>query len=353
MRALVVLAACLGGSPEHTPKVDGPPRPARVDVPVEGPGATPRFGGDSGDTGEPPVDPPYVCPPEGVEPDPECGIVVERTSPTDRASDVDVFTSVSFWLSGADPTARIGMDEVPGRSRVLGERVEFTPEAPLSAATEHTARLCSCGVESTITFTTGHPLGTPVSDPTTLAGRTWTLDLAAGRLRAPAGLDTLFAPYLRAAVLLEVTDAPATALAVRTGWTRPGVSEQDPCSPTTDLTADFTVNPNLVAGPADGWFPNVVPTRAEGVIVTGTWTWDGERLVDATWSGVVDTAPWAALADPEDPGSFCAALAPLGGTCEACRDGSTWCLRMTIEALEGRDGGPSPLAAVPAPCDAR
>lgn len=289
---------------------------------------------------------PYACP--RGEPDPGCLASVEETTPPARATGVDADEPVTFWLSAEDRGARASLDGVAGTSHNFGERVVFEPDEPLASNAPYVARLCSCDVETTLTFTTGVVLGTPVADPGRLVGRTWSFDLSTGRYVTPSGLEPLFAGHMTGALLVEAQGAEGATLELRQGWSAGGA--QDVCSATVDAAVDFTSNPDVQLGPVDGSFPNLGPTRTFGATLTGTFTAEGHRVEDATWTALVDTAPWGLALTPADPDAFCALLPPFGAACESCPDGAGTCLRFTLDGVVGLEVSPLPLAEVTGPC---
>lgn len=295
----------------------------------------------------------YSCEPSVSADTAACTSLLESSEPADGATGVDPSRDVVFLLTGPDPSAAATVDGVPGVSTVDGRRVIFSPLEPLAGEADHVARLCACGEETTVRFRTGPAPGTPVADPLTLAGRTWSVDLSSGRLAEPAGLEVLLSSYMTSRLLLEVDGADATALALRWGWSDPASIDpvvQDLCAPTTDANAPFGTNPTFQAGPTLGFFPNLAPTEAEDVTVRGTFVPDGTVVTNVTWSGLVHTGPWAALIDPTVPGAFCDLLPPLGASCQACADGSPLCMRLVLDEMQGVDVSPLPLATVPDVC---
>lgn len=296
----------------------------------------------------------WSCAPPEPADTASCAATLESSDPADGAVGVDPRRDVVFLLAWPDPAAAATVDGARGTSTVDGRRVLFAPAEPLAGDTDHVARLCACGEETTIRFRTGPTPGTPVADPTTLAGRTWSVDLSSGRLAEPAGLEVLLSAYMTSRLLLEVEGADATGLALRWGWSDPAAPAlaQDVCAPTTDATAGFSTNPSFSAGPTAGWFPNLAPTKAEDVTVRGTFFPDGTVVSDVAWSGLVHTGPWAALIDPAAPGAFCDLLPPLGASCQACADGSPLCLRLVLDELQGVEVSPLPIATVPDVCPA-
>jgi len=191
------------------------------------------------------------------------------------------------------------------------------------------------------------------SDPALAAlvvGRTYVFDLASARVTEPGSVGSLLVSYLGAALLVEVTGADATTIAVRWGWTDTRGRAQDTCAPTADATGAFTGTHAFATDPTAAHLWALEEMAGEEAVFSGTFSADGSDVRDATFRLLADTSGLAGFLGSDDPYEFCSLVASLGETCEACADGDVTCLPFAFTEMTGRDVSPLALVEVATPC---
>jgi hypothetical protein len=261
-----------------------------------------------------------------------CTLEVVDTSPRDDGGP---------WLY-RDPLAVV-FDE-PGKAATLaltdelGADVPFTTtwskggtdvtlDAALTGSTTYTLAVTACDVTTSVEFTTS-VYGSPLAiDPSALVGRTYMFDLASAEYEQPPGIGALVALYVSAQVLLGVTAADATTLALLGGQGEvdAGMYVQDMDVATFDLGGvDFTAAPFFV-----GTAPEIEIVVDDSYTLydfaaQGTFAPDGDSVGGATISMKVDTTNLGeAMNLPgDDPMAVCDFIEPLGIPCETCPGGA-------------------------------
>lgn len=324
----VLLAACAGpvAKPVDTPEPDTAPAPD----------------GDTADTA-PDTDtaPVSTCPTEAA---PTCAGTV-AVSPADRAADVSALAAVTWTLDPADPDATATIDGVDGEVSVDGGSVTFTPTVPFEPGRPQIARLCWCGGEEVVAFTTA--AATPVSAPA-LVGRTWAFRLADAVAVEPPVMGPALQDYFDDVLLVQARAWEDDVLRLRFAWADPmdDALAQHPTMATENVEIPFGGNPSLRVG-LDTWVYNALfDSPAYEVVLDGTFAPDGSGISDGSLTLLVDTAEWGALFGEYTPEGYCDHVAQYGDTCEACPDGSTTCTRFSWEGLTADEVTPFEIDAV-------
>lgn len=180
-------------------------------------------------------------------------------------------------------------------------------------------------------------------------GRTYAIDLASAERSTPDGFIDLIAGEFGIAPLVMVTGSSASSIELLAALAEPGTGRQHPCLPTDALTGTFASAPAFsVSAPAGhtalpAWSDAVL--RTEEVVLEGSVSEDGERLLELAYSARVDlregTDVWIELIGVDDPYAVCDLMGSLGARCEACADGTPTCLWL------GFDGAVAPAVDVP------
>lgn len=254
--------------------------------------------------------------------------------PENGASEVYYRTSVEFTMSAVESDASIslsdGSADVAGSSAVVGDRVVFTPDAPLAPSTTYTATLSwSCG-PTEVSWTTSD-IGSP-ADPASLVGKAYSLDLGAGRFVEPPGVGDVIGSFLDTEVLLGVTAADASIVHIM-GALGDGAGNQDICEPSFDfpVDADFTENPYFIVE-SDSLNLDIsgVLVTIEDLEVSGAFSANGDQVAGASLRGTLDVSILEELVG-SDP---CSLLVAFGVSCETCSDGVTeTCLSVYVDSM--------------------
>lgn len=268
-----------------------------------------------------------------------CGITVDSTIPSQDSADAYYRADIEFTLSDPDSTAALTTD-IPGHQEPSedGLTVKWVPDAPLSPSTAYSVTLDYCGGSVQLDFTTSD-LGTSMSDPSILVGRTYVLALGDARIVEPAGIGSVLSSYLTTDILLGVSTVTDTSLdiigAVAVADVTPDV--QDFCTPTIPFpTADFSEQPFFTVGPQTTTLAVAGYEIEIGDLnVTGTFAADGSYFDGGTLSGTIDTRPLAPLIDDSgNEGAICDLAVNFGAECEACSsDGEPYCLTLVADQI--------------------
>lgn len=262
------------------------------------------------------------------------------TYPSSGATDHYYMDPIEFYLSEPDASATVsGIDGSTSVSED-GKTITFTPTS-LAPATSYTVTLDYCAGTVELSFTTS-ALGTEVSDPNSLVGNTYNVNLADANIVSPAGVGSILGSVLTTPILLGVTEVGATmemlgAIGVEGGTT------QDYCTPSIDFPTATFDNPSFAVGPQDTTIDVAGATIPIGQLaVTGTFAADGSYFGGGTLSGSLDARDIAA-ALPDlgyDAQGLCDLLVSFGAACAGCDDGETLCLeivanRITADKVDG------------------
>ncbi len=269
-----------------------------------------------------------------------CDFDLNDQFPIDGDTDAYYRTTVEFTLGASDPTAVIALaadagGSVAGVSAVVGNRVVFTPDASLTPGAGYTATLTwTCGTASSW-FSVGEA-GASLGDPASLVGRTYALDLAAGRFLEPEGVGDLLATFLTFDLLLGVTAADAAAIQFL-GALSDDSGAQDMCTESIlfPQTADFTANPYFEVA------SSALPIEIEGftavindLLLSGAFTPSGDAIVGAVLQGSIDTR---ALVEPlgfTGDSAVCDLVATFLVECVECSDPpGPYCLTISVDNM--------------------
>lgn len=290
------------------------------------------------DTGWFDVDTDPVCSEHIVDSVPDAGTTgwywrdVPRVFTNDRE-----FEGYDAWL--VDP------DGVRPRSTLVwdaeGPVFEVVPESPLEANTTYTLTVSDCEGLHEIPFTTSG-LGAPIAGgPTTLQGRTFSLDLGDATWLEPGGVAPLLTLFFDAPVLIGVplSNDDTLHLNLALGYeTDGGEVLQDPVEPAVPFPlVDFGSQPYFEADvpTVDLDFSGVrIPVHE--FAFSGTFSPDGNRIGGGTVSGIGDTRFAGPLLGSTDFDEVCVTAAGLGVQCGPCpTDGEPYCLPVSIVDVEG------------------
>ncbi|MSP54789.1 MAG: hypothetical protein EXR69_04160 [Myxococcales bacterium] len=268
-----------------------------------------------------------------------CGISVDSTTPAPNATDAYYRANIEFVLSDPDSTAAV-TTTIPGHQEtsVDGLTVIWVPDDALDPATAYSVTLDYCGGSVVLDFTTSD-LGTSMSDPSALLGKTYVLTLGDARIVEPAGIGSVLSSYLTTDILLGVSAVSDTTLDIVGAVAVDGVSPsvQDFCTETIDFpTADFADEPFFTVGPQTTTL-DVAGYEIEigDLNITGTFAADGSYFDGGTLSGTIDTRPLAPLVDDSgNEGAICDLAVNFGAECEACSsDGQPYCLTLVADRI--------------------
>jgi len=216
-----------------------------------------------------------------------------------------------------------------------------TPARALRPSTEHQLVVDSCAGTTVLTFTTS-AFGAPLlGGPSSLVGKTFTLDLAGATWVEPAGLAALFRANVRDPILVGVqfADAVAIDLIGTQGLADGGRISQDLDAATWSLPqADFSQAPRM-RSTATRVALDVqdVPLPVEDFELEITFSEDGERLGDGLLRGRMDTRDAAGLVGLSSggPAAVCNLAGQAGLDCIPCADGQPYCIAADLRDLGG------------------
>jgi len=268
-----------------------------------------------------------------------CDNGIDETVPESGATDAYWRADVEFVLddedtSGPSIVLTEGGTEVAGSSWVSDdlETVYFTPDAPLAPSTSYEATLTYCVGDATIDFTTnnlGEDLTADIMD------KTYVIDLASARFVEPAGVGELIGEFVTMNVLVGVAGIDGADITMMGALSVEGGNDQDFCTPTFDLSADFTETPYFVIA-ADS-----IDLAVAGYViplqdfeVSGTFADDGSYFGGAILAGMVDARDIVEMIDEVDTWEdACNLTASFGAPCQACDDGTESCLSLRADQI--------------------
>jgi len=275
----------------------------------------------------------------GTNTQPHCANSVTARFPVSGDSDVYYKTPIRYTLETEEDGATIDVADsagaaVNGTTTVDGTVVSWTGDA-FESSSAYTATLHynvdGCA-DDVISFTTS-ATGGEVSDPTTLVGNVYALDLANGQWVKPPGVGPLLATQLGdTQILVTPQSVDATSITMFGGIG--SADTQDLCSPTIPFPpADFE-------NPFFSLDADLLPLVVAGVEIdianlnlSGAFAPDGSRIQGASLAGGIDTRPLGpafGLGTAED--SVCQLVSTFGVACEDCADGSgAFCLSVYLD----------------------
>lgn len=270
----------------------------------------------------------------------ECAaVVIEASLPEDGATNFYYRQAVEFTLSDEVESADIVLVNADGAlvagvttTESDGERVVFTPDAPLTLGASYTATLTVCGSDVVRTFTVSTAYGNPreaeIDGAAYLMHPTW------GRIIEPEGGSLIVNMLAPEPFLFQGTGSGTVD--IRMGFSSDEV--QDVCLPTFDLpSADFTEDPWIHFGPApaalavpSGEIVDLVTMEFDGTFSPDLATVGGIRL---SWEVDMRTLP-TSLAEGLGTDDPCSLLVTVGASCQACTtDGEPNCLVMRFDQI--------------------
>lgn len=257
--------------------------------------------------------------------DAACHARIVRLEPGNEVEGVDPTAEVSLTVDLPLPVDAAWRLEVVGAAGEAGwsndrRTAWWRPTEPLAHGTRYTVEAAVCDDVRTTTFTTA----AAHVDPVLLAGTTWAVTLDSLEWLAPASSDLLTNLFEVTAVQLQVVGPPE---ALRLLATAVG----DRCVPPIDLgPLDLAANPSFSSGPArmevDVGRARVI---AEGIVLSGTFTADGQAVSDLGVSALLDLAALTPLIGGLDA---CVMSRALGEPCVPCGDGRAACVPVVMSA---------------------
>ncbi len=286
-----------------------------------------------------------------------CNITARLESPSSSgATDFYFLDDVVFVLDGAWDEASISLEEsdgteVAGTTRIgtmRGEpslrRLRFVPDAPLSPRTEYFATLRICDEPAEVSFWTSE-LGTPLSDPSSLVGRTFAIDLSMSKVIEPGPVVQVMFSLVDNDLFLEVEDVATSDLNVSIAPTNRMTGSQDTCLP----SASFEGRDNFVdlstfsVGPVDMEFSLAgYPMTLLNARSQSTFSPDGSYFDGGLISGTIDARDVIEVLASEgvvgssDPTALCDLVGRIDVACTPCPDGELLCLDIVAENISGR-----------------
>jgi hypothetical protein len=284
------------------------------------------------------------CPPKtddtvDTNVDEGCDNGIDETYPEAGATDAYYRADIEFMLddpdeSGPSIVLTQGGTEVAGTSWTSEdlETVYFTPDEPLLPATSYEATLTYCVGDATIDFTT-NALGEALSAD--ILDKTYVIDLASARFVEPAGVGELIGEFVTMNVLVGVAAVDGTNLTMMGALSVEDGTDQDMCTPTFDLTADFSETPFFVIA-ADSIDLSVAgyTIPLQDFEVSGTFAADGSYFGGGVLAGMVDARDIVDMIDEVDSWEdACNLTASFGAPCIACGDGVEACLSLRADQI--------------------
>jgi hypothetical protein len=255
----------------------------------------------------------------------ECHARIVRLEPGDNVAGVNTGAEVSLVLDLPLPPGAAWRLEVVGAAGEVTwsndrRTAWWRPTEPLLHGTRYTVEATVCDDARTATFTTA----AAQVDPVALAGSTWAVTLDTLEWLAPLSSDLLTDLFEVTAVQLQVVGPPE---ALRLSAT----AVSDRCLPTVDLgSLDLAANPSFSSGPArveiDVGRARVI---AEDIVLSGTFTADGQAVSDLGVSALLDLAALTPLIGGLDA---CIMSRALGEPCVPCSDGREACVPVVLAA---------------------
>jgi hypothetical protein len=234
--------------------------------------------------------------------------------------------------------------EVSGTWTPDGTYYWWQADENLVSGESYTATLdWQCGVDER-TFIVRGDLGT-ATDASTLAGKTWALDLRSARGVHPLGIDEVLGELIQFDLLVSVVSSDGTTL----DWMAAVADDtgtQDVCTPSIDIpSAGLESNPDVTVE------SELLPIEVGGstleiddMLLTGTFTPDGTQMEGVTIAGNVDTRPLAGVLTEEDDGDPNAVCELFQNNfnirCTDCPDGTgVFCIDLVLDTISAPETG--------------
>ena len=279
---------------------------------------------------------------QDTDPQPACTAEVLTISPED--ADVEVYyrdsLEVSFSEDGGLAEFRLEVvdtgEEAPSTVTWDEDNLKavIAPDTPLQSSSVYQFTVTICEAEWASGFTTTE-YGAPLTvDPADMIGTTSVLLFTQVDFVEPPGIGMLLGQYLDIPLLVGVADASATQLdlLIGQGYFDSVVGfKQRMNLPTWSFDGvDFTQQPYFhVTSPEVVIHYSGIELPVTDFSLKGTFSADGTHFAGGELSGLGDTRNMGELfiGGSNDDAYVCETLgAPMGVECEACPDGSPYCL---------------------------
>ena len=187
--------------------------------------------------------------------------------------------------------------------------------------------------------------GTPIPDPTQLAGRTYALDFTKWVVLEPPGVGSMIGDQLTLEMFVHVDEVDMVSqpqqISLSAGTGIDGEPVQSFCNVTKSFTpSDFSQQPDFAVFEqsftlASQEFELVL----DAFELAGTFSADMSQLAGVSLRGTVDTRPLDTVIDPNaSEGEVCNLLAGLGGACTFCPgDGQLFCFDLHAISITGSE----------------
>ena len=277
-----------------------------------------------------------------VEPEPPelCNVTIQSTFPVNGSTTAHFRQNVEFHLSAPISEADV-VTNVPGNQWINedGTVVGFTPDSDLKANTSYDFGLDYCGGTPEISFTTSSH-GVEVSDPVTLDGMTYFVDLTTIRFVSGGSVSELLLSIFERSLLLQVMDVSEGALAFRLAVAKGDTTfpEQDICYRTLDQPdIDFTANPLFRHTNESVQFDAfTAQLTLRDVVLEGSFAPDMVSLAGITFGLVLDVREVTEMMGVNDYNDVCALAANVGTACVECtHDGVSACIEVWGTGMTG------------------
>lgn len=279
----------------------------------------------------------------------ECTNTIVEHFPMNAASDAYYRTTIEVVVAKVEEDAQIAVEGVTGSQSWLGNRLIFTPDAPLSPDTTYNWTFdYSCAVVD-FSFTT-NAIGTPTGLTDELVGKSFALDLGNARFVKPEGVGALLGQYLTTDILIGVESLDGTDLYMMGAIGLEGAEPpaQDTCSPSIAFPNAATYeDPYFSVGPADTAITvEDITVNLQSLFISGSFTPQADAIVGSVLQGAADTRDFQDLIEE---GDICELAGAIGVSCEPCNDGEVKCLSLVVDSISAPTV-PGALEAIDDPC---
>lgn len=287
--------------------------------------------------------------------DDAAGVNIQSSDPAPDSTNAYYRQSITVSFTAAVASATFTLQgtegDISGSTSSSDDKFDWTfdPTNDLVPSQSYSVTVNFDGQTQSWSFTTSS-LGADVSDPTSLVGRTYNLDLLNANITEPPGVGSILAGYLGDVIILfspTAVDAGAGSIEVlgALGQDEGGVG-QDMCYPTLGLTDE-------TPGSFDNPYFQVGPTTFEAdiadihvvigdLLISGDFAADGSAVEEAVFAGLLDARDFAGLLG-DDADGVCALLGTLGISCQTCPDSEVYCLSIHAQDIHAGEVLGAPL----------
>jgi hypothetical protein len=269
--------------------------------------------------------------------EPTCTTTIDSTYPADGSTNFYYRDSVEFFLSDADPTAKV-ITEIDGNQYVSedGKTILFVPDQALEPLTTYEVGLDYCHGSPSISFTTSE-LGGEITSLEDVEGNTYVFNLDHARYTSGEQAAKALLAIFNKEVLIQILEATENSVSMRgaVGETVDGIVEQDLCYRTLDL-AEFGVE-NADFSYEDSEL--IIDFYETELSFLNLWL-SGTFAPDGSWIGgvsIVANVDVRGLTESMGLGSaddICTFAEGLGAPCESCsNDGEAYCIEIAAEKI--------------------